>query len=152
MKDVIQTLIRSLTVILVVILTAGALFAFFDPWRVSRLTPGGSPVSPSTSSPQSTPADQPTAQGAAVAARLYREACQGCHGNAGQGSIGPALAGNVRLQDSSYLVRTVVEGPGIMPSFRRLSHQNLAALATYIRTNWGNDFGPVTPEEVRRLR
>lgn len=152
MKDVIQTLIRSLTMILVVILAAGALFAFFDPWRVSRLTPGGSPVSPSTSSPQSTPDPESDTQGAAVAARLYSEACQGCHGNAGQGGVGPALAGNARLQDSSYLVRTVVEGPGIMPSFRQLSDQNLAALATFVRTNWGNDFGPVTPEEVGKLR
>lgn len=153
MKDVLQTLIRSLTVILVVIMAVGALFGFFDSWRVFRLIPGGFPLSPSTSSPQSAPADpETTLQGAALGDQLYRGACQGCHGDGGQGGIGPALAGNARLQDSSYVVRAIMEGPGIMPSFNQLSDPNLAALATHIRTHWGNDFGPVTPEEVRRLR
>lgn len=74
-KDVAQTLIRSLTAILVVILAAVALFAFFDPWRLSRLNRGGSSGSPNS---QDTPANP---EAAAPGDRLYAGACQGCHGN-----------------------------------------------------------------------
>ena len=40
-----------------------------------------------------------------------------------------------------------------MPPFgSKLDDQAVAAVVSYIRTTWGNDFGPVTPEEVARLR
>ncbi len=40
-----------------------------------------------------------------------------------------------------------------MPGFGgQLDDQKVAAVATYIRNSWGNDFGPVTPAEVAAKR
>lgn len=44
-------------------------------------------------------------------------------------------------------------GRGIMPAFKdRLSDEEIAAVATYIRTSWGNDFGPVSSTRVAEIR
>ncbi|HEV7277414.1 MAG TPA: glucose/sorbosone family PQQ-dependent dehydrogenase [Devosiaceae bacterium] len=84
---------------------------------------------------------------------LYGINCSACHGAAGQGAQGPALAGNEALDDTEYLARTIVHGFGYMPPFGdQLNDLQIAAVATYIRNNWGNDFGPVQPGEVAAQR
>ena len=40
-----------------------------------------------------------------------------------------------------------------MPSFaHKLSNEQIAAVATYIRTSWGNKFGPVSAGDVAKAR
>jgi mono/diheme cytochrome c family protein len=87
---------------------------------------------------------------------LYEQNCASCHQPDGQGMppTFPALAGNAKLADAEYVIKTVLYGkPGTaMPPFNKLSDEEVAAIASYVRTAWGNDFGPVSPEDVARLR
>ena len=83
----------------------------------------------------------------------YAANCAACHGPAGQGTAGPALAGNAKLEDPTFVARTVVHGFGYMPAFGdRLSDQDIAEIGTYIRNAWGNDFGVLTTEQVEAVR
>lgn len=86
--------------------------------------------------------------------QLYGQAgCSSCHGGEGGGGQGPRLAGNEKLQETAYVARTIIHGRGGMPGFgARLSNEELASVATYIRNSWGNDFGPVSLEEVQGQR
>lgn len=81
---------------------------------------------------------------------LFVANCALCHQASGQGSPGmfPALAGNEALQDLALIVTNIHEGKGAMPAFPHLGPEEVAALATYIRNAWGNDFGPVAAEDV----
>lgn len=82
---------------------------------------------------------------------LYLANCRMCHGNSG--TAGTPLAGNEDLADAGHVARTIIIGPGYMTAFGDiLSDQEIAAIATHVRTSWGNDFGPVTPEEVAAAR
>ena len=85
-------------------------------------------------------------------AQLY-EQCAACHGAKGQGGSGPALAGNQNLQEASYHISRILNGGAGMPAFRdQLSDAQIAAVATFERTSWGNDFGAVTAEQVVQER
>jgi mono/diheme cytochrome c family protein len=79
--------------------------------------------------------------------------CAGCHSAEGAGGIGPPLDGNRALADARYVVDTILTGQEQMPEFDRLlTDQQVAALATHVRTAWTNDFGPVRVEQVSRWR
>ncbi|HEX7022382.1 MAG TPA: c-type cytochrome [Trueperaceae bacterium] len=93
----------------------------------------------------------PTTQGE----KLFLTNCSVCHGRQGQGVVGPGLAGNRALARSSYVVTTILFGRPAhgMPSFAdKLSNEEIAAVATYVRNAWSNDFGPVSPQEVSEKR
>jgi mono/diheme cytochrome c family protein len=77
-----------------------------------------------------------------------------CHGAEGQGAIGPRLAGNSNLSRSEFIVRRIILGfpEHGMPPFGHLSDEQIAAIATFARNSWGNEFGAVLPEEVSDLR
>ena len=82
---------------------------------------------------------------AATGQQVYQHVCQGCHMANGQGGVGaariPALAHNARLGSSGYPVYVVLNGMGGMPWFNgMLSDQQIAAVITYVRTHFGNDF------------
>jgi Cu/Zn superoxide dismutase/glucose/arabinose dehydrogenase/mono/diheme cytochrome c family protein len=80
---------------------------------------------------------------------VYMNNCAVCHGNQGKGASGPALAGNDELQNTEHVVNQILHGGGGMPPFAdQLSDEQIAAVATFIRTNWRNDFGAVSPEQV----
>ncbi|ARO14473.1 hypothetical protein BVG79_01127 [Ketogulonicigenium robustum] len=85
---------------------------------------------------------------------LYGSACAACHGAAGQGMQGPALAARADLmEDKDYLPRTIIHGFGYMPSFAtRLNDEEVAAVSTYIRNSWGNDAGILTPADAAATR
>ena len=105
-------------------------------------------------------ADPTRAQGAA----LYMDNCGGCHQATGRGVPGvfPPLAGNgvVVAADPNNILK-VVDG-GIkarggyiaMPSFKdQLTDQQVAEIANYIRTSWGNSAAPnATPAMVAKMR
>ena len=84
----------------------------------------------------------------AVGASIYENKCKTCHGANGQGGGGgafPALAGNsvVNSSDAATMIATIEHGRNMMPSWKgQLSPADTAAVATYIRSAWGNKGGP----------
>jgi mono/diheme cytochrome c family protein len=87
-------------------------------------------------------------------ARIYKQSgCIVCHGGFGTGGFGPKLAGDPMLAIGQFVIAQILIGRGQMPPFAdKLSDQDIAAVAQYIRTNWGNDFGPVAPDQAADTR
>jgi mono/diheme cytochrome c family protein len=97
------------------------------------------------------------APAAVTGEQVYSQVCRACHmadakGAAGAGTI-PALAGNPRLGAAAYPVVIVLNGKNGMPWLRDLlTPAQIAAVVTYVRTNFGNSFAPsVTEAEVARI-
>jgi mono/diheme cytochrome c family protein len=96
--------------------------------------------------------------------RVYQDVCSGCHQADGKGLAGgvPALAGNgaVTAGEPYNIIMAVLEGfpPqgtwGAMGSFANsLSDDQIADVANYVRTAWGNDAAPnATPWSVSTWR
>jgi mono/diheme cytochrome c family protein len=81
--------------------------------------------------------------------------CSGCHGDEGQGGAGPELAGNSALSSQSHVIGMIMDGNEVhgMPAWGdRLDDHEIAAVGTYIRNAWGNEFGIVheTAVGIRR--
>jgi mono/diheme cytochrome c family protein len=85
-------------------------------------------------------------------ASIYDNNCAVCHGNDGGGVVGPALADNDKLADTSHVVKRILKGGGGMPAFGRLSDEEIANVASLIRSSWGNEFGSVTTSDVQEQR
>lgn len=80
---------------------------------------------------------------------IFERNCSVCHASDGDGSVGPALAGNRNLASGTYVVARIQLGGGGMPPFARLlSSEEIAATASYIRNSWQNEFGAVSGEQV----
>lgn len=93
-----------------------------------------------------------TAVSTAVGQSLFAQKCATCHrANGAGGGPFPALAGNphVNAADATAILSTIKNGRGIMPSWKgQLSNADIAAVASYIRTAWGNKGGPVSESDV----
>jgi mono/diheme cytochrome c family protein len=101
-------------------------------------------------------------------AELYVDNCAGCHRTDATGypRVFPAIAGNsiVLASKSDSLVRLILAGNRMpvtatapsalgMPGFDwRLNDDEVAQLATYLRSQWGNAAPPVVVETVIRIR
>ena len=88
---------------------------------------------------------------------VYSQVCQACHmadakGGVGAGTI-PALAKNPKLEEPSYVVAMITQGRGAMPSLTDiLSPAQIAAVATYVRSHFGNHYrGAVKEEDVKAM-
>ncbi len=97
------------------------------------------------------------AGGAAMAqddgSAIFQQNCAVCHGNQGQGLIGPNLAGNDNLADTDHVVRQILRGGQQMPPFAAtLNDDQIATVATFVRNSWGNEFGPVEAAQVAEVR
>ena len=110
------------------------------------------------------------AQGSAASdgAALFTARCAACHQPNGQGLPGvfPPLAGSewVNGRDSTAAAilihgitgELVVKGSrynGAMPAFGlQLSDEQIAAVLSYLRTQWGNEATPVAAQTVARTR
>ncbi len=79
-----------------------------------------------------------SAENARIGALIYQHNCSSCHGDAGEGRIGPSLASPSFLGavDDQYLYRAIVEGrpSTAMPSWRQLSAENIGALIAFMRS------------------
>jgi mono/diheme cytochrome c family protein len=100
--------------------------------------------------------------------KLYKGACIACHEADGSGAprISPPLPGNANLQsvDASSTIRVILDGAqtvttprapnkGSMPAYAaKLTDQEIANVATYIRNAWGNAAPVVTAEQVAKAR
>jgi mono/diheme cytochrome c family protein len=79
--------------------------------------------------------------------------CFVCHGQLGTGGVGPAFRADRFLAFTDYVAGQILMGRGVMPPFAdSLTDQQIAAVAGYIRTSWGNNFGEVKPEQVAQVR
>lgn len=66
---------------------------------------------------------------------LYVESCASCHGDMGEGAIGPAVgtgSNTVSLTDGQ-IAGVITVGPGTMPAFPRLSDEQVDSLVAYLR-------------------
>ncbi len=86
-------------------------------------------------------------------AQLYSDNCAQCHqpGGTGMPPDFPALAGNAKLADLPVVVGNIHNGKNAMPAFRDLTPEEIAAIATYVRNSWGNQFGGAAAEEVASI-
>src|SRR5262249_15635910 len=80
---------------------------------------------------------------------LYDQACQSCHGSAGQGDRGPALnTGHFTHGDDDADLARAIRG-GIagtqMPAFARFNDADVRRIVAYVRT-----FAPVADDPARR--
>ncbi|EEF24631.1 Alcohol dehydrogenase, putative [Ricinus communis] len=101
-------------------------------------------------------------------AMLYLDNCAACHRPDGKGYEGvfPALAGNpvVNAAPADSVIRIVLEGMRTartdstpaqftMPAFaQRLSDEDVAEIATFVRSSWGNKAPAVDAATVAHLR
>ena len=99
---------------------------------------------------------------------IYVDNCSACHQMNGEGVPGmfPPLKGdaNVQDRDPTTIIRVILDGAHAattaakptqlsMPSFNwKLSNEQIADLATYIRNAWGNTAGTVSQSKVEELR
>jgi cbb3-type cytochrome c oxidase subunit III len=90
-----------------------------------------------------------------VGASIYAKNCAACHSATGIGGIGPALAGNphVNIANPTVMLTTILQGRNGMPSWRgQLAASDIAAVATFVRSSWGNNAGPVTVRDVMAIK
>jgi mono/diheme cytochrome c family protein len=101
-------------------------------------------------------------------AAVYLASCDVCHSANGEGyaKAFPALAGNpvVVAEDPTSVINIILDGARrpvtqtapsalVMPTLAwKLNDQQVADVATFIRTSWGNHAAAVTPDDVARLR
>ena len=76
---------------------------------------------------------------------IFDSVCAGCHMLDGRGASGaatyPSLADNPRLAARSDPIGVVLKGRKAMPPFRSsLTDEQIAAVVSYIRTHFGNNF------------
>lgn len=104
---------------------------------------------------------------------LYKQHCAACHGEQGEGRqlpygawAYPPLAGNraVTHPHPANVIRSILYGGfgaattghpqpfGMPPFFLELNDNDVATLATHIRTGWGHTASPVSPLDVLRWR
>lgn len=108
------------------------------------------------------------AGGAADGAALFAGRCAACHQATGQGLPGvfPPLAGSEWVQGRPETVAAIVlhgvTGPltvkgakfsGAMPTFSdQLSDAEIAAVLSYVRSQWGNTAPPIVAQMVTQVR
>jgi alcohol dehydrogenase (quinone), cytochrome c subunit len=131
-------------------------------------------LAPTADSPSSFKADPATAKAlregvnATRGAELYVDNCAGCHRTDGLGDaqVFPRIADNssVLAGDPSSVIRLILEGSQMpatrsapselaMPGFgARLSDDEVAQLASFLRRSWGNQAPAVQAAQVRSIR
>jgi mono/diheme cytochrome c family protein len=91
----------------------------------------------------------------------YALSCAPCHGEVGEGRIGlaPAMVGSPWLQaGDDVVVRILLQGKEnkgrglIMPPWSHLEDQQIAAVLTFVRREFGNQAGAVEPATVGQVR
>ena len=99
--------------------------------------------------------------------KVYNSVCLACHMADGSGVPGmhpPIYESDFVNGNPEQLIKIVLEGMSgkvevkgevynsIMPPQAFLSNQQIADVLTYVRSNFGNNAGPIAPEDVQKLR
>ena len=113
------------------------------------------------------PAAKEVSQEVDLGEKVYKTYCLVCHqaNGAGVPNLYPPLSGTDWVNgDKERLIGVVLnglQGPieidgttynSIMVSHSHLKDEEIAAVLTYVRSNFGNDSGPITIEEVANVR
>ena len=71
-----------------------------------------------------------------------------------KGLAAPALAGNGFVASAGSVAAQILAGNPDrgMPAFDRLSDREIAAIATFVRNSWGNEYGLVRESTVTNRR
>lgn len=93
----------------------------------------------------------------AEGAQVFAQHCASCHGAEGSEALSThveIIADNSRaVSNTSRMLRRIVHGGIYMPAIGAgLDDREVAAVATFIRNSWGNEFDMVTEEEVSEIR
>lgn len=103
--------------------------------------------------------DDPSTLTQTDGASIYAGVCAGCHMPNGQGAQGagdyPALTNNSSLMATAYPISLIVHGHKAMPSLGGLlDDEQIAAVVTFIRTNFGNHYADnqASAELVKSMR
>jgi mono/diheme cytochrome c family protein len=114
-----------------------------------------------------TPGQTDAAKAAVDGALVYASKCAACHQASGLGipAVFPPLAASEWVTGSDkVLVQIPLHGvaggidvkgatyQGAMPSFSTLSDEEIAAVLTHVRSQWGNQAPPVTASTVKQGR
>jgi cytochrome c oxidase subunit 2 len=104
-------------------------------------------------------ADDPTkvwtqAELAARGEKVYQANCQVCHQPTGLGAppAFPPLAGSKVVANTPEMIQVLLNGRNAMPSWKALSDVELGAVATHVKSSFGNKGGVVQPTEFRAAR
>lgn len=99
--------------------------------------------------------------------QLYGAKCAACHQGSGMGVAGvfpPVAASEWVTGDEKILTNILLHGVngemivkgnkynGAMPAWKSLSDDELAAVLTYIRSDWGNAAPPIKTETIKSQR
>ncbi|MDP4198637.1 MAG: copper-containing nitrite reductase [Bacteroidota bacterium] len=110
--------------------------------------------------------ERPMAERMQIGEQIFTTNCAACHQLTGQGLPGvfPPLAGSDFLKNRPDKgVNIVMHGlqepitvrgmqfNGVMPIWS-FNEDQVASVLTYVRNSWGNNFGPVSLSEVRKLK
>jgi mono/diheme cytochrome c family protein len=118
------------------------------------------------------PALTPDTETVAAGKPLFEQFCAACHGltGAGQPPLAPPLANsNWLFGPEGRLIRIVLNGlegpiqvngtnyapPAILPemaSLAALEDAQIASILSFVRRDWGRGAGPVSAEQVARIR
>ncbi|MEO2037582.1 MAG: cytochrome c, partial [Martelella sp.] len=141
---------------------------------ISDVKPDPQPVPDERTADRLDAADDPTtaklksAENLSDGELLYLNNCNACHMPDGRGAPGvfPALKGNslVTAPTTKGLTEVILHGATLpstaerperleMPAFGdRLSDADIATLATFLRSAWGNSAPAVTEDDVKAVR
>ena len=99
--------------------------------------------------------------------QIYIGNCAACHQATGLGLAGifpPLVAAEWVIESPVTLTNILLHGiegqivvkgvsyKGAMPAWNQLSDAEIAAVASYIRSDWGNKTTPITEDEVKKQR
>ena len=95
--------------------------------------------------------------------KLYMSTCAACHQAEGTGIPGafPPLAGSsvVNNKDPRLMISIILQGYDARPEYAQmqgfanlLTDEEIAAIANYERTNWGNNAAKISAEDVKAIR
>jgi len=123
---------------------------------VARITWPGKPAAAGSVAAPLTSEEQ---QRFAAGGEVYRNICTACHQPDGRGQekLAPSLAGSrFALANPAVPIRILLAGKegniGLMPPLSMLTDDQLAAVLTYVRREWGNNASAVDPSMVKEIR
>lgn len=147
---------------------ARALLAYLLSLKQAPLPQAEGAAVPTSAAAALTPPAQSAASNAAQGKQLFTAKCAVCHQASGTGVPGafPPLKGNAAVNnaDPSLHIQTILHGAhgvtiggvkyeGEMPEFgSTLNDADIAAIANYERTSWGNHGATVTAKQVAAER
>lgn len=89
----------------------------------------------------------------------YLTNCAACHQASGEGMPGlskPLVGSQWTTGKEENMIRILLNGKQgddmVMPSMAWMEDEQIAGILSFIRTSWGNDAKPITPETVTQVR